>query len=432
MTDGKGAERGRGSAALLAEGNPAAREVLATLLASRFETVHTAANLEEALEARAGTPLDMALVAANLPGGAASLAMALRRDDAPVPVFLTGAPEDILAVLTTVSLPGARVAVRPFDPASLGAAFDEVLEEIAAKRLAEEAWDLTRHLLDDAPQPMAIVHAARVVFCNRALLRFMGLTSFHEFTARGLSLERFLADAPPQGGLAAWMRRLEEDPIDREHRLRLTHPDRPGQPAHVFQAAVTPLPGRDRRLLTLADVTELELERRELLDLANLDPLTRALNRRKLADVLTDEAARADRYGAPLSVVLLDIDHFKAINDTHGHEAGDAVLVELAGRLRATLRQVDRLARFGGEEFVVVAPGVGLEATAELAERLRQAVADKDFAATGRVTASFGVAERVPGEDPERALGRADKALYRAKNSGRNRVERDATPLTQK
>jgi len=432
MAERTGAEHGRGGAVLLAEGDAVARDVLTDLLASRFEAVHAAENLEQALDVHAGTPLDMALVAARLPGGASSLAMALRRGDARLPFFLTGAPEDILALLTTVSLPGVRLAIRPFDPLSLGAALDEALEEIAAKRLAEEAWDLTRHLLDDAPQPMAILGAAKLVFCNRALLRFMGLQSFHEFSARGLSLERFLADAPPQGGLAAWMRRLEEDPLDREHRLRLAHPDRPGQPAHVFQAAVTPLPGHDRRLLTLTDVTELELERRELLDLANLDPLTRAINRRKLAEVLADEAARADRYGAPLSVVLLDIDHFKAINDTHGHEAGDTVLVELAGRLRATLRQVDRLARFGGEEFVVVAPGVGLEATAELAERLRQAVADKDFATAGRVTASFGVAERAPGEDPERALGRADKALYRAKNSGRNRVERDATPQTQK
>jgi diguanylate cyclase (GGDEF)-like protein len=175
-------------------------------------------------------------------------------------------------------------------------------------------------------------------------------------------------------------------------------------------------------------VTELELERRELLDLANLDPLTRVLNRRKLREVLIDETARANRYGTSLSLVMLDIDHFKAINDGYGHDAGDVVLVELAGRLAGGLRQVDRLARFGGEEFVVVAPGIDLAAAAELAERLRQAVAGREFAAVGRVTASFGVSGFVSGEEPEALLKRADEALYRAKDGGRNKVECEASP----
>lgn len=428
MEEKQGAGHGRGMVVLLAEAEEGRREILAALLAERCDAVVAAASLAEALEAVAGREPDMAMVAARLPGGGAALAASLRRSDRGMPVFLTGTADELMAVLSTLSLPGIRTVVLPFDPAALGEALDEALLGLGARHAARDAWDLVRHFLDEAPQPVAILHGRRVVSINRAFLRFMGLASFAEFTAKRLTLEHFLADPPPRQGLAAWACSLLDDRLDREHRLRLANPDRPDQPAHVFQAAVTRLPGRDRCLLTLADVTDLELERRELLDLANLDPLTRTLNRRKLADVLADETARTGRYGSPLAVVLLDIDRFKAINDTHGHAVGDAVLVELAARLRAGLRQVDRLARYGGEEFVVVAPGIGPDRAVELAERLRLAVADKEFAVVGRVTASFGVAGYVPGEEPEAVLKRADAALYRAKNGGRNKVEREASP----
>ncbi|WP_428563767.1 MAG: diguanylate cyclase [Solidesulfovibrio sp. DCME] len=419
---------GKGGCALVAEADPWAREVLVGLLRGRCSRLLEAENLAEALGCLERQAPDLAVVAAGLPGGAAVLAAALREPGRRVPVFLTGAAEDIRRVLETVSLPGVRVAQKPFDPAALGEAFDEALAASGLAERLEEAWELARRLLDDMPHPSAILQGDRVLAINRAWLRFLGLGSMQEFKSRGYALEQFLADGPPEQGLAAWACRLADDALDRQHHLRLTHPDRPGQPPQVFQAAASRLPGVDRCLLTLADVTELELERRELLDLANLDPLTRTLNRRKLAEVLGDEASRASRYGTPLAVVLLDIDHFKAINDSRGHDAGDAVLVELAARLRSGLRKVDRLARFGGEEFVVVAPGIALGQGVELAERLRQAVAGEAFAAAGVVTASFGVAAFVPGEAPEAVLSRADKALYRAKEHGRNRVEPEASP----
>lgn len=421
-------EYGKGAVALVAEADAWAGDVLAGVLRPRCGRVVMARDLEEALGALAHQVPDLAVVAADLPGGAAVLAAALAEPSRRVPLFLTGSGESLCRLLTTVSLPGVRVAQKPFEPAALGEAFDAALAVKGLARRLEDAWELARRLLDDMPQPAAILQGERVLSINRAWLRFLGLASMQEFKARGFVLEQFLADAPPREGLAAWACRLADDPLDREHHLRLAHPDRPGQPPHVFQAAVTRLPGPNRCLLTLADVTELELERRELLDLANLDPLTRALNRRKLAEVLAEEAARSTRYGSSLAAVLLDIDHFKAINDTRGHDAGDAVLVELSARLRAGLRKVDRLARYGGEEFVVVAPGIDLAKAAELAERLRLAVAGEDFAAAGRVTASFGVAQHKAGEAPEAMLSRADKALYRAKEGGRNRVEREASP----
>ncbi len=425
----RAANQARHATVLVAEADALARDILIRALRGRFAAVAEAASGGEALALFDRLRPELAVVAARLPDMAgASLAAAMRAEDRRIPIFLTGLAEDILAVLSSLSLPGLRPIVRPFDPALVADALEEAALDLAARRSAEDAWGLVKFFLDESPHPSAILHGGEAVSVNRALLRFMGLATFYEFKARRLTLERFLADPPPAEGVAAWVRGLPEDRLDREHRLRLVNPDRPDQPPQTFQAAAARLPGRDRYLLTLTDITELELERRELLDLANLDPLTRVLNRRKLQELLADELARVDRYATPLAVLMLDIDHFKAINDTHGHDSGDAVLVELAGRLVRTLRQVDRLARFGGEEFVVVAPGIGLAQALDLAERLRLAVAERDFAAAGRVTASFGVAAHRPRDTAESLLKRADEALYRAKRTGRNKVEPEASP----
>ncbi|OLN30902.1 hypothetical protein DVDV_0346 [Desulfovibrio sp. DV] len=418
--------------AFLAEPDPTARAVLAALLEPRFAVVVQAETLAEARDMAPACQPDLAVVAARLPDGpAAGLLAAMQGVNPHMAVFLAGTAEDIVAVLSTVALPGLRCVVRPFALKSLEEALDDAVGDIAARRFAEDGWQLVRHLLDESPNPSAVLHGPEVASLNRAFLRFMGLGSIGEFKARGLTLDRFLADPPPPQGLAAWACRLPDDALDRDHRLRLVRPDRPHSPPQVFQVGVTRLPGRNRCLLTLTDITELELERRELLDLANRDPLTKALNRRKLGDVLAAETARSQRYAMPLAVVMLDIDHFKAINDTYGHDVGDSVLIELVARLGGCLRQVDRLTRFGGEEFVVVAPGIDAKGGLEMAERLRQAVAGTPFAAAGPVTASFGLAVFRPNDQGQDMLKRADEALYRAKTGGRNRVERESPPPTE-
>ncbi|HET6496010.1 MAG TPA: GGDEF domain-containing protein [Thermoleophilia bacterium] len=147
--------------------------------------------------------------------------------------------------------------------------------------------------------------------------------------------------------------------------------------------------------------TDLRVQAVKLEELATTDALTGAYNRRKFNDLTLSEVERVRRYGHPLSLLILDIDHFKRVNDRHGHESGDEVLVVFAGLIRAGIRATDRLARWGGEEFVVLSPDVTLEGEAELAERLRAALAAHDHASVGKVTASFGVAQHRPGETPD-------------------------------
>jgi two-component system cell cycle response regulator len=161
--------------------------------------------------------------------------------------------------------------------------------------------------------------------------------------------------------------------------------------------------------------------------LATRDQLTGLLNRREFDRILAEEEGRARRFGHPLSLVMMDIDRFKAVNDTHGHQVGDQVLVEVARRVAEGLRDVDRAARFGGEEFALVVMQANRAAALEAAERVRGAVESSPFVIgpdlSLRVTLSAGVAE-LPADSPTGAglVAAADKALYAAKARGRNRV----------
>jgi diguanylate cyclase (GGDEF)-like protein/hemerythrin-like metal-binding protein/PAS domain S-box-containing protein len=163
---------------------------------------------------------------------------------------------------------------------------------------------------------------------------------------------------------------------------------------------------------------------RELEQVAATDKLTGLFNRRHFEQVMAVELARCRRYGHLASVIMLDVDHFKAANDTFGHDAGDRVLVAIARTIAQNVRASDTACRWGGEEFAILSPGVSVAAAATLAERVRGAVADEAVLDVGSAfTISAGVAQLDPAESLEQGFRRADQALYRAKAGGRNRVE---------
>ncbi|MCS6914333.1 MAG: diguanylate cyclase [Myxococcales bacterium] len=187
-------------------------------------------------------------------------------------------------------------------------------------------------------------------------------------------------------------------------------------------------------MLRIKSLTEqLEAANARLAEMADTDGLTGVANRRRLDHMLDLEHERSRRYKRPLALLVIDIDHFKRINDTYGHAAGDAVLKTVAAGIREMLRRSDVCGRYGGEEFVVIAPELTAEGAVVLAERIRKHVAAMHIPAPGgqgdepkiiRVTVSIGVASFDQGADAPIAdlMHRADTALYQAKNQGRDRV----------
>ena len=198
------------------------------------------------------------------------------------------------------------------------------------------------------------------------------------------------------------------------------------------QAQEEALASRDRMIAAHREVQEAESRIRELeaklqhmSELVREDQLTGTLNRRGLDDVFERESARADRRGTPLCVALLDLDNFKKLNDTYGHLAGDNALRHLAKVVKGTLRSFDVIARFGGEEFMIMLPETPVEAAVQTMVRLQRELTRHFFLHDNEkllITFSAGVALRLPNEDQASLLARVDRAMYQAKQSGKNRV----------
>lgn len=166
----------------------------------------------------------------------------------------------------------------------------------------------------------------------------------------------------------------------------------------------------------------LEIEKSEYEKSSKEDPLTGCLNRAGFSSVLMREQENLVKNGSPVSFVILDIDHFKDVNDTWGHNVGDEVLVNLTKLIQGKIRNTDALVRWGGEEFVILCGDTPIQNAQFLAEKLRHAIETTQLIKQQVVTCSFGIAEMVAGEDPKRLFDRADKALYASKQAGRNRV----------
>jgi len=156
--------------------------------------------------------------------------------------------------------------------------------------------------------------------------------------------------------------------------------------------------------------------------LAEEDYLTRLYNRRKIHQIIDNEIIRSKRYNSAFAVIMMDIDDFKNINDTHGHNTGDRALVQFATTLRQTVRESDIAGRWGGEEFLVICPETTIEGALSLAEKLRSTIENTEFAGIGKMTASFGATGIKHGDNVRSMIHRADKALYSAKHAGKNKV----------
>jgi diguanylate cyclase (GGDEF)-like protein len=266
----------------------------------------------------------------------------------------------------------------------------------------------------ELPDPIVVIDGkGQVVDANRAAEHVLGLRPY--------------GDVPvPLGTLWA---RSRQEPVT-SSRIRLETVGEGGPVERSFEVTVTSLDRRGapgRSALVLRDVTPLLEAHAKLKDLANTDELTGLANRRHFMESLQREIERARRYNSALSLVLLDLDHFKRVNDTHGHAAGDDVLRETASILREVCRDVDEAARIGGEELALLLPETNAAGARVMAERVRRRIEQTALAspagAAYEVTASFGVASLDEEIDtPDRLLQASDAALYRAKEAGRNRV----------
>ncbi len=456
-----------GEKILLAEDDVGMRELLAEFLQEVGYEVATAKDGREALQAMEGEEFSLALLDLRLPDvSGLEILSALKSRFPDTQVILFTGYGDLKSAIQALRL-GASDYLLKSDLilAELQAVVERALER---RRLTRENLDLTAHL-SLAQEELVRRRAAELKQIRTIGETLAGASTwekiFHgllDLIWDGLPLAvmgiRFLGGDWP---LENFRRRPEvSEPVFRNfqdwfNRLLLAETENPAPPQTLSAAGESPLPamlwetGRAGEVTALVAAgrevpftpEEAELFRifllqgeaalnhlmllEEIRTLAIRDGLTGLYNYRQFWELLNLEVGKSRRYGHPLSLLFMDIDDFKNINDTMGHPQGDLVLKTLGGYLQTGLRQVDVVCRYGGEEFAALLTQTPLEMSIVLAERLRRGVAGLSFPFEGRtmsITVSIGVAELQPGMNGEDLVKAADDALYRAKRQGKNRV----------
>jgi len=292
-------------------------------------------------------------------------------------------------------------------------------EILSTKRLLQEVLDTDHSFL-------MVSNDEEIILANQTMLDFFETDSLDEFK----KLHQHISDAFIKVedenflctyiGETHWIEYLiqEQAKKDLKIMMRKNAQDRYFRP-HVKQVIIEK---QNLHIIIFDDITE-ELERINLLqDKASRDSLTKLFNKGKFNNVLEKEIDLAQTTSAPLSIIFLDIDHFKVVNDTHGHNIGDSILKEIAEILLSTIRQGDFVARWGGEEFVITLQSTNLLQASKLAQKIRVNIENYNFIGADKQTISLGVTQYITNETLENFTKRVDEALYEAKNSGRNRV----------
>jgi diguanylate cyclase (GGDEF)-like protein/PAS domain S-box-containing protein len=410
--------------------------------AQRFD-LRRATSLREATEQLAQEPVDVVLLDLGLPDslGMEAVQEALAQARGAAIVVLTGLDDDATAERVLESGAQDYLVKGRVDSWSLPRAIRYAIERqhiltdlrrlIAEKDATHVALSESearyRSIATAAADALVVADAVgQVVDWNPAAVRLFG---YPEATALTLSLCDLVPSQHAEE-LAAILHRGAVVPeshaaVPRHTELPVERADGTTAPTE-WAVSTWQIDGAQFTSAVVRDISERKLAEEQLRRLALHDSLTGLPNRALLLDRLQEALHRAERSGEAVGVLFLDLDRFKTINDTMGHQAGDELLVAVADRISSVLRPADTAARLGGDEFVMVCEGVATEERVlELAQRIRTAVCQAYTCAAGviRVEASVGVCVSEPGDAPETLLGRSDTALYRAKERGRNRCE---------
>ncbi len=388
---------------LVVDDDPYHREALADILRIRGYEAVVASTGAEAIAAVEQYGISLALIDLKLPDTHGIEVMARIKAISPLieVIILTGHASIDTAVEATQQ--GAySYLLKPYQ-------MDDLLRNIRQGIERQQAQEEILRLASfprQHPNPIIELNSAgEVTFVNPATERL-----FPDMKAKGLS-------HPLLSRLTDLLPALRKHPAQQEFIQEIE------VGSNTYELHVFRVPEVDLFRIYAMDITQRKIDEEEIRVLATTDSLTGIINRREFTRILENEIDRAKRYGIPLSLVMYDLDFFKQINDTFGHDVGDDVLQTVVRLVNKHIRGVDVAARWGGEEFMVLMPQSDLAAARSAAEKLRQAIAQHRFDKASPVTVSFGVTKFVPQDDIHSLLKRVDDALYQAKMRGRNRVE---------
>lgn len=350
------------------------------------------------------------------------------KDGPPVHIILASGATDEDLLIQAIDCGVDKFIRKPIERTELLAAVEAALGRILRETERASLFALYEKVHEHSPDFLLTTDGEQIFFMNKPFMGFLGREARKrdsmELMAEVLRIDPEQRTHATDCATTHVVQQLLDCP-DGECVVHIRAPHTAKRSdTRTFLCHVGKLPdgAHPSHILTFTDITRLHAERQLYQQLAMRDPLTGIANRQKLFDELEREIARAERYTHPLSLIMLDLDDFKTVNDRFGHQTGDEVLIELADIISGHIRSADLFARYGGEEFFILVPETDGAGGADLAEKIRTIVAEKTFSCNTPLTVSLSVATRQPGETPDALISRADKGLYAAKRAGKNCV----------
>jgi diguanylate cyclase (GGDEF)-like protein len=343
-------------------------------------------------------------------------------------IIFTTAHSESAYLLEAIELHAEGYLLKPVEKKSIVTLVSKLAKTIRLEKENEEQRAILQHIIDSENSITIIADMEKIYFASKSFLNFFNLNTLEEFYLKNNSvLELFINSSEAfktftienkptnEGGFYELLLSIDES----KRVLNLHDKNKEEKSFFIHASHIT----NTKCLLTLTDITKIEQDRQKNSQKAFSDGLTGVYNRNKLEEIFEYETKRIQRHPQPLSLAMLDIDHFKGINDLYGHLIGDEILIMLAHNIQENIRQSDTFVRWGGEEFVILFSNTKLEEACISSEKFRKLIETLEHEQNIKISASFGVTLYKEGDTLVSMLERADKALYEAKNSGRNCVK---------
>jgi len=364
------------------------------------------------------------------------MAKKIREYDLETPIIITTAYNESDFLLEALNNRVDYFIFKPIDCDILTNYVQKLASNVSLKKELERERILLKNLLDFQKNMLILVDNGKLTEANKAFLDFFNcknkelfleIFSSVESTFESVNDDSFLTKSDTE----SWLDRL----ISKESgqaKVKIKKPDNENT-EYVFlvDGAKINTKNENTYVVSFTNITDFEARSQLLEYLSSTDSLTGIMNRQKFNEIYSTELTRLERSGSDMCIILFDVDDFKKVNDTLGHDIGDKVLINLCKIISSRIRKIDYFARWGGEEFTILLPYTQLSEALKLAESIRVAIEhnlslainSRDNILTSAITCSFGISAYKPNDTRETLLKRADEALYKAKRNGKNRVE---------
>lgn len=428
---------------LYIEDEVSVRELLSKRLERVVKNLYIAENGEEGYTKYLEFKPDMILTDISMPKlNGIDMAKKIRELDDQIPIIVLTAHSDSSFLLNSIECSISSYLLKPIDKVKL---FDTL--EINAKNIClykinikqqeqiKEQQIILQNIINSEKNILFVTNFSDISFVNNSFLEFFDVKSIEEFKIKFNKVEdifledkdylhkKIVNDYEQMNNLLFaenFYKKLNE--IVDNKRIVLMKDKK--QIEKSFYLTISLLEENTKLfLINLTDITKMTIEKNSIEKKAYQDGLTKIYNRNKFDELFDIELSRVQRYKHPLSLAIIDIDHFKKVNDTFGHLIGDEILIMLADNLQKKLRKTDIFARWGGEEFVILFTETQLNDAINCSNILRELIQELEHEIAGKITVSLGVTEYIQGDTAEILFKRCDDALFKAKENGRNRVE---------